>query len=439
MNVCACITCMRVCVCVCVCEYINYVCESTTTHTHVQTKTILSMLSMKGGIRGDDITAPIDLEWFMHYQIPRAKLDSYYENTLEAKTSTLVGTTADDPALGLFTTIKRKDGDFLCSFPGYWMCTDLAAEAQQTNKKLYVFSTENANLNEYLVYATHPCQANFMNSGIINDEVILITYALLKFHSHTHHTNTTNNCSPAHTHAPSQVVRRNNAKMVMSTLVKPKVGTHLHAPLINVYAQCTMDKGEEIFVDYGANFWTPQLQAMVQNAPCPSFTTTCAHARTEQSINDIDAPHYKKHEQRTLIRYKMRTHLQSPCPALMITKDMYEALHNHTKIATRRSWNEQTTLSHTRALLNQQLVRVWSRKTSGSLYGSMVGHVRYTHTYEQRLDQMTAYDVMLEGFPSWTVAQFHEEKFRNVAKSTVVRVFMFMFYPSNHSKEKGIH
>jgi hypothetical protein len=130
-----------------------------------------------------------------------------------------------------------------------------------------------------------------------------------------------------------------------------------------------------------------------------------------------------------LITNKMAPHVRSSCSPLMITKDMFHALHAHTKIVTRRIWNDSLLTAHLRAARNHQLVRVWSRIDAGTLYGRLVGHVRYTHTFDQRLDQITSFDVVLEGFPTWTVRQFLDAKFPGLPMSTVVHVFMFMFYP----------
>jgi hypothetical protein len=105
----------------------------------------------------------------------------------------------------------------------------------------------------------------------------------------------------------------------------------------------------------------------------------------------------------------------------------------HTTIATRRMWKNSKGIftAHTRAARMRQLVRVWSRPDSGTLYGRLVGHVRYTHTFDQRLDQMTPFDVALEGFPTWSVEEFLAAKFPGEPLSTVVHVFMFMFYPKH--------
>jgi len=133
-----------------------------------------------------------------------------------------------------------------------------------------------------------------------------------------------------------------------------------------------------------------------------------------------------------IIRHNMRPHRQSTCPPLLITKNMYHALIDHTKNNTRRNWSPSVKTAHIRAFHNKDLVRVWSRPDKGSLYGKLVGHVRYTHVFEQRLDDMTSFDVMLEGFPAWTVAEFLEMKgFKGLPLSTVVCVFMFVFFPLN--------
>jgi hypothetical protein len=132
-----------------------------------------------------------------------------------------------------------------------------------------------------------------------------------------------------------------------------------------------------------------------------------------------------------MIKHAMQLHIQSSCPALMITKDMYHALFAHTKIATRRMWNNSKGIftAHMRAAHTRQLVRVWSRPDAGTLYGRLVGHVRYTHMFDQRLDHMTPFDVALEGFPTWSVEKFLAAKFPGQPLSAVVHVFMFVFYP----------
>ena len=123
--------------------------------------------------------------------------------------------------------------------------------------------------------------------------------------------------------------------------------------------------------------------------------------------------------------------VRSTCPPIMFTKDMYRALCQRTKIATRRLPGERWLRAHTRAFAYKQAVRVWSRAPtdSGSLYGNLVGHLFYTHIFTQRLDAMTATDVMLEGFPAWTVAEFHAAKFPGIALDTTVHVLLFVFFP----------
>ena len=113
----------------------------------------------------------------------------------------------------------------------------------------------------------------------------------------------------------------------------------------------------------------------------------------------------------------------------MCVKDMYYALCDHTKIVTRRTPGAVWLRAHMRAFHSKQAVRVWSRPDSGSLYGKLAGHVFYTHVCQQRLDAMTRVDVMLEGFPAWTVAQFHAAKFPGVPTSTNAYVFFFTYFP----------
>ena len=87
--------------------------------------------------------------------------------------------------------------------------------------------------------------------------------------------------------------------------------------------------------------------------------------------------------------------------------------------------------AHKRAFASKQAVRVWSRAPTdaGTLYGNLVGHLFYTHIFKQRLDAMTQIDVMLEGFPDWTVDQFLKAKFPGVATDTKVLVLLFVFFP----------
>ena len=115
----------------------------------------------------------------------------------------------------------------------------------------------------------------------------------------------------------------------------------------------------------------------------------------------------------------------------MFTRDMYLALCNRTKIATRRMCGAVWVRAQMRAFTSKQAVRVWSRPPTdrGSLQGNVVGHLLYTHCFQQRLDKITQADVMLEGFPDWTVAQFLAAKFKGVPTNTIVHVLFFVFFP----------
>ena len=116
------------------------------------------------------------LEWWMHYQISTADLHQYYEDNLDVKASELVctDTKADDqPGKGLFTKVARKKGDLIAGFPGYWMETKMFEKTQHVNE-LYAFNTPKHGGWEtvhHLVYATHSCQANFINAAVVNAEV----------------------------------------------------------------------------------------------------------------------------------------------------------------------------------------------------------------------------------------------------------------------------
>ena len=168
-------------------------------------------------------------------------------------------------------------------------------------------------------------------------------------------------------------------------------------------------------------------RAAVDDEESVTNTTTLFRTPPPASKHTNTTPPYK--QQIIIITYKMSPRLQSSCSPIMFTKDMYHALHAHTKIATRRMWKTHLLAAHLRAAQNNQLVRVWSRPDAGSLYGKLVGHVVYTHTFEQRLDRITPCDVVLEGFPTWSVEKFLAVKFPGVPLETVVHVFMFMFYP----------
>ena len=121
-----------------------------------------------------------DLEWLMHYQIPQETLQLYYEADLEERPSTLSQSklySDSRPGNGLFTTIDRKAGEFVCAFPGYWMHQELYHQMKQDhelNGTFYAFTTAGdakwQGMHD-LVYMTHRCAANKINAGKIKDEV----------------------------------------------------------------------------------------------------------------------------------------------------------------------------------------------------------------------------------------------------------------------------
>jgi hypothetical protein len=121
--------------------------------------------------------------------------------------------------------------------------------------------------------------------------------------------------------------------------------------------------------------------------------------------------------------------VRSRCNPIMFTKDMWNALHTHTKIATRRLCSPAWVERQKDAWKHAQMVRVWCRPDAGSLYGHLAGHLRYTHVFQQPLCEMTKLDVCLEGFPAWTVERFCKEKFPRTKLNTKVWVFLFQFFP----------
>jgi hypothetical protein len=172
------------------------------------------------------------------------------------------------------------------------------------------------------------------------------------------------------------------------------------------------------------------------------YTHACAHIVQEEEEEEEEALEeeeeapvelwcaHNAHIKLVLFRSSSLA-VRSTCPPIMFTKDMYRALCQRSKIATRRIAGARWLRAHTRAFAYKQAVRVWSRAPTdkGSLYGNLVGHLFYTHIFKQRLDAMTATDVMLEGFPGWTVAEFHAAKFPGVALDTSVHVLLFVFFP----------
>ncbi len=81
---------------------------------------------------------------------------------------------------------------------------------------------------------------------------------------------------------------------------------------------------------------------------------------------------------------------------------------------------------HKRAFKTGSLVRVWQnydRLASNRL----VGYVRYTAMYSQKLGDMDQLDIVREGRSYMTVKQFHKTYFKNVASDDNVLVIRFKF------------
>jgi hypothetical protein len=122
-----------------------------------------------------------EMEWWMHYQIPWETLHLYFPNDLEVKKSEIPLSTSYpylNPGKGLFTTKDRKMDEYLCSFPGYWLHSDLQEEAVAAAKgDSYAFTPPKDNDDAWpdgllnLVYMSHRCKANKINAGKMGDEV----------------------------------------------------------------------------------------------------------------------------------------------------------------------------------------------------------------------------------------------------------------------------
>jgi hypothetical protein len=144
-------------------------------YTPTQTLCALSVASQADGA---------DPEWWMHFQIPERELHMYHEATCNVDSSTLKGSKDNpgmNPGKGLFTLKARAKDEHILSFPGYWM-QQAAFQKQAEMEVLYAFSVPPGGgwsaMND-LVYVTLPAQATFINSGIVNKEVIPITPCLV--------------------------------------------------------------------------------------------------------------------------------------------------------------------------------------------------------------------------------------------------------------------
>lgn len=145
----------------------------TSTHTPPQTLCALSKSSqLHDG----------DLEWWMHYMIPAETLHLYFEKGFEVKPSEIMPSAShpnQNPGKGYFTTIKRSKGDYLCSFPGYWMASTVYPRwtREVKDSESYGFNFHQPNVKDGwpdiqdLIYVSHACPANRINSGKIDTEV----------------------------------------------------------------------------------------------------------------------------------------------------------------------------------------------------------------------------------------------------------------------------
>ena len=120
----------------------------------------------------------LDLEWVMHYQIACGDLHLHFTPGNKSKPSKVPASKKlpnMEAGTGLFTEVFRKKGDFLCAFPGYWVERHMFGPQAHKNGH-YAFSPPKDSgwhAMEELVYVTHHCHANFINSAIVGGEVLL--------------------------------------------------------------------------------------------------------------------------------------------------------------------------------------------------------------------------------------------------------------------------
>ena len=109
---------------------------------------------------------------------------------------------------------------------------------------------------------------------------------------------------------------------------------------------------------------------------------------------------------------------------------------SHVKVQTRRIWTKLYLEKHVTAFREGKLVTVWC----GS-WGNILGYIRYTNIYTQRIGDMTTYDVFCEGYPDTSVDDFLESKFagkkpgqtagifHGLNRNSRVTVLCFVFFP----------
>ena len=199
-----------------------------------------------------------DLEWVMHYQIAANDTHLYFGADLTNKPSGVPSSKLlpnMEPGTGLFTEVPRKKNDLLCEFPGYWVERHMFG-TKAHNDGHYAFSLSKDSgwdTMEELVYVTHTCQANFINSAIVGDEVLL------------HHQATTcyvkqRECMLIKFVLRVQVVGELNVRFQFGNGSRgddQKEGDELLAEcLIGVYATKDIKAGAELLGQYGDAFWS---------------------------------------------------------------------------------------------------------------------------------------------------------------------------------------
>jgi hypothetical protein len=147
-----------------------------------------------------DVADEVDIEWWMHYQIPQERLQHHHEDTLEKKPSELPPSTKMphiSAGTGLFTKDFINKGDYVCGIPGYWMHTQLFEYIQDRDPTRCGFTPETGDWPpmNFVTYMSHPCQGNFLNSGTIKGEV----HAHITPHKRIMHTSIKTNKSGMHT------------------------------------------------------------------------------------------------------------------------------------------------------------------------------------------------------------------------------------------------
>ena len=77
------------------------------------------------------------------------------------------------------------------------------------------------------------------------------------------------------------------------------------------------------------------------------------------------------------------------------------------------------------AHLNSHLVPVW---VEGYGHKYTKGYILITHIYKQYISDITAHDVLLEGYTAYTPTEFVEKHFKNLHKNTPIIVYTFVFF-----------